>query len=274
LHRGNAAEAASPAVTEPAAPAVNAVEVEAAAAAFEAAAARGEYFPQDWAERLSIDDAYRILLARLRLRGAKRVGWKVGLTARAIQQQFGVHEPVFGCLLADGLKQSGHVFRRGDLIEPGFENELCIVLGRDVPAGANREDVAAAVARIHPAFEIIETRGDLTRQLALALADNAQQKAFVLGPAIGPDALPELSRVEARVSINGAEVVTGSGDAVLGHPFNSIVWLAGKLAEFGERLRAGDTIMSGSFTRQFPLNRGDRVECVFSGIGSVTANAA
>jgi 2-keto-4-pentenoate hydratase len=248
---------------------VNPAEIQAAAAEFEAAAARGEHFPQAWAERLPVDDAYRILLARLRLRGAVRVGWKVGLTARAIQQQFGVHEPVFGCLLADGLKQSGHVFRRDELIEPGFENELCIVLGRDLPAGSTRDDVAAAVARIHPAFEIIETRGDLTRQLALALADNAQQKAFVLGAPIGPDALPELSEVEALVSINGAEAATGRGDAVLGHPFNSIVWLAGKLAEFGERLRAGDYIMSGSFTRQFPLSRGDRVECAFAGIGTV-----
>ena len=86
---------------------MEAAEIDATAAAFEAAAARGEYFPQDWADRLAIDDAYRILLARLRLRGVERVGWKVGLTARAIQEQFGVHEPVFGCLLADGLTQSG-----------------------------------------------------------------------------------------------------------------------------------------------------------------------
>jgi 2-keto-4-pentenoate hydratase len=247
-------------------------EIEAVAAVFEAAAARGEYFPQDWAGRLAIDDAYRIVLARLRLRGVQRVGWKVGLTARAIQEQFGVHEPVFGCLLADGLKHSGHVFRSDELIEPGFENELCIALGRDVPAGATRDDVAAAVARVHPAFEIIETRGDLTRQLSLALADNAQQKAFVLGPPVAPGALPELSQVEARVSINGAEAATGRGDAVLGHPYNSVTWLAAKLAEFGEKLRAGDYIMSGSFTRQFPLGRGDRVECAFTGIGNVSVS--
>jgi 2-keto-4-pentenoate hydratase len=253
---------------------VDSTETEAAAVAFEAAAANGEYFPQAWVDRLTVDDAYRILLARLQLRNGaagRRVGWKVGLTARAIQEQFGVHEPVFGCLLADGIKQSGHVFRRDELIEPGFENELCIVLGRDLLAGATRDDVMAAVARVHPAFEIIETRGDLTGQLALALADNAQQKAFVLGAPVGPDALPELSQVEARLSINGVETATGRGDAVLGHPFNSIVWLAAKLAEFGEQLRAGDYIMSGSFTRQFPLGR-DRLECSFSGIGIVRAS--
>jgi 2-keto-4-pentenoate hydratase len=147
-------------------------------------------------------------------------------------------------------------------------------MGRDLAPGATREDVAAAVAAIHPAFEIIETRGDLTRQLALALADNAQQKAFVLGAAVERAGLPELDAVTARVRINGSEVAAADGSAVLGHPFNSVTWLAAKLAQFGEQVRAGDYIMSGSFTRQFPLNAGDRIEASFAGIGTVTASVA
>jgi 2-keto-4-pentenoate hydratase len=244
-------------------------EIAAAAAEFEAARARGEYFPKAWFDRLSLDDAYRIQLALIRRSGARRVGWKVGLTSRAIQQQFEVHEPVFGCLLADGKLASGHVFRRHALIEPGFENELCIVMGSDLNPDATAADVAAAV---HPAFEIIETRGDLTRQLALALADNAQQKGFVLGPAVERAALPDLDRVTVALSINGSEVASADGSAVLGHPYNSIVWLAAKLAQFGEQVRAGDYIMSGSFTRQFPLAQGDRIEAAFAGIGTVRAS--
>ena len=250
-------------------------EIAAAVQEFEAAQARGEYFPRAWFDRLTLDDAYRILLARIvrrRGEGARRIGWKIGLTAQVIQQQFGLHEPVFGCLLAEGLVRSGHVFRRDALIEPGFENELCIVLDRDLPANATRADVAAAVGRVHPAFEIIETRGDLSGQLALAVTDNGQQKAFVLGAAVSQDALPELSGVRVRVRINSAEVATASGDAVLGHPYNSVVWLASKLAQFGERVSAGDYIMSGSFTRQFPLGRGDRIEAMFDGIGEVAAS--
>ena len=240
---------------------------------FEAARARGAYFPNAWFDRLSLDDAYRIQLALIRRRqGARRVGWKVGLTSRAIQQQFGVHEPVFGCLLADGRVDSGHVFRGGALIAPGFENELCIVMGRDLEPGATHADVAASVARIHPAFEIIETRGDLTRQLALALADNAQQKAFVIGPAVERAALTALDAVTVSVRINDREVATADGSAVLGHPYNSVTWLAAKLAQFGEAVRAGDYIMSGSFTRQFPLAPGDRIEAAFAGIGAVTAS--
>jgi len=251
---------------------MDARELVAAIAEFEAARQRGEYFPKAWEGRLSLDEAYLIQLALIRRRGVRRIGWKVGLTSAAIQQQFRVHEPVFGCLLADGRLDSGRVFRRGELIEPGFENELCLVMGRDLLPGATRETIAASIARIHPAFEIIETRGDLTRQLALALADNAQQKAFVLGPPIEHRAIPELDRVVVSVRINGVAVATADGSAVLGHPYNSLAWLAQKLAQFGEGVRAGDYIMSGSFTRQFPLKPGDRIEAAFAGIGDVTAS--
>jgi len=250
---------------------MNDQELAAAIGEFEAARARGEYFPLAWFDRLSLDDAYRIQRGLIERSGARQVGWKVGLTAKAIQQQFGVHEPVFGRLLAAGRLDSGHVFRRDELIEPGFENELCIVMGKDLAPDATPTDVAAAVARVHPAFEIIETRGDLTRQLALALADNAQQKGFVLGPPVERAALPELDTVAATVRINGVEVAAADGSAVLGHPYNSVAWLAAKLAQFGERVKAGDFIMSGSFTRQFPLAQGDRIEAAFAGIGTVTA---
>jgi 2-keto-4-pentenoate hydratase len=253
---------------------MNDSEIEAAAAEFAAARERGDFFPREWAGRLSLDDAYRVLLAVLRRRrdaGSRRIGWKVGLTATAIQQQFGVHEPVFACLLADGLRRSGSEFHFTDLINPGFENELCIELGADLPPDATPQTVGAAVSRVYPAFEIIETRGDFTGQLALAIADNGQQKAFVIGEPVAAAALPKLSEVEVRVRINGAEVAVANGEAVLGHPYNSVAWLSAKLAHFGERVRAGDYVMSGSFTRQFPLARGDHIDAAFAGIGAVSA---
>jgi 2-keto-4-pentenoate hydratase len=62
-------------------------EIAAAAQEFEAARARGEYFPRSWFDRLTLDDAYRILLAlNGRGDGERRIGWKIGLTAPVIQQ--------------------------------------------------------------------------------------------------------------------------------------------------------------------------------------------
>ena len=172
---------------------------------------------------------------------------------------------MFGCVLDS--KSSGHVFAPDELILPGFENELCMRLGADLSGAVGLDEARAAIDVVYPSLEIIETRGPFTEQIALALADNAQQKTIILG---APFPLPEdLAAIEARVSINGQAVATGTGDAVLGNPLNSVVWLAAKLGAYGRGLKAGELIMTGSFTRQFPITPGDRIVTVFSGLGPV-----
>ena len=91
---------------------------------------RGEFFPQAWFDRLTLDQAYAIQLALIDRRvaqGEKHIGWKVGLTAKPIQEQFGFHEPVFGCILESVA--SGATLRADALIAPGFESELCLRMG-------------------------------------------------------------------------------------------------------------------------------------------------
>jgi 2-keto-4-pentenoate hydratase len=228
---------------------------------------RGEYFPRAWFDKLSLDDAYRIqlgLIARRVAAGERQIGWKVGLTAKAIQQQFGFHEPVFACVLDE--TPSGHVFAPASLIQPGFESELCMRLAHDLPPGSDLATARSAVGQVHPALEIIETRGP-AQQIALLVADNAQQKTCVLGAPVKLPAEPEA--VTCVAEINGATAATGTGDAVLDNPLNSLVWLATKLALYGRSLKAGEIVMTGSFVRQFPISPGDRIRVEFSGIGVV-----
>src|SRR5471030_975741 len=196
--------------------------------AFWQARQQGIYFPPAYFGKLTVDQSYYVqlgLIERRRAAGERQIGWKVGLTAPAIQQQFGFHEPVFGCVLDS--KPSGHVFAAADLIAPGFESELCMRLRVDLSGTVSLNEARAAIDIVYPSLEIIETRGPFTEQIALALADNAQQKTVILG---APSALPaDAASIEARVTVNGTQVATGTGDAVLGNPLNSIVWLAGKL---------------------------------------------
>lgn len=91
---------------------------------FWVARARGECLPKAYFDRLSLDEAYRIQLAIINRRvagGEQHIGWKVGLTARAIQEQFGFYEPVFGCILE--ARPTGHAYSAKELINPGFETE-------------------------------------------------------------------------------------------------------------------------------------------------------
>src|SRR5262249_26684846 len=168
---------------------------------------------------------------------------------------------------------SGHELP-SNLIKPGFETELCMRFAQPLQGEVTPQQVMDALEGIHPSFEIIETRGDLTRNIALALADNAQQHSVILGLPVRPAASMQLDQVVARVLLNGKEIVVGTGDAVLGNPLNSVVWLARKLTEFSHSIRAGDIVMTGSFVRQFPLAPGDRAEADFSGIGRVEVRVA
>ena len=82
-----------------------------------------------------------------------------------------------------------------------------------------------------------------------------------------------LAAVRCAVDINGAEVAQATGDAVMGDPCASLAWLANKLAEYGRGIEAGQYVMSGSFTRQFPLRPGDAARTHFEGIGTVAVSA-
>jgi 2-keto-4-pentenoate hydratase len=250
------------------------IDLQRAVEEFWAARGRGEYFPAGYFNRLSLDEAYRIQLALIDRRcaaGEQQIGWKVGLTSKAIQQQFGFHEPCFGTILE--TRPSGHVFTAGELIKPGFETEICVRLGCALAGEVSPDEVKAAVAAVHPSFEIIETRGD-TGQIALMLADNAQQRSVILGDPVSLTPALQLDQVEARVELNGSVVASGVGSAVLDHPLNSVAWLAHKLSEYGHSLRAGEVVMTGSLVRQFPLAPGDRARASFSGIGSVEVGIA
>jgi 2-keto-4-pentenoate hydratase len=81
----------------------------------------------------------------------------------------------------------------------------------------------------------------------------------------------DLAAVALELSVNGGAPDRATGAAVLGNPAASIAWLANKLAEFGLALEAGMKVMSGSFTRQYALTRGDRLAATFTPIGPVRA---
>jgi 2-keto-4-pentenoate hydratase len=254
------------------------VDIEQVADSFWSSMAHGVYYPPEWEGKLSTRDAYRVqlaILARHLRHGERHAGWKVGLTNRAIQDQFGVHEPVMGFLLQSGHRPTDSVIRRAGLIKPGFETELCVTMGTALEGpGVTAEQARRAIAALAPAFEIIEARGDFTADLSLSLADNCQQKAFVTGEA---ETLPpgwQLSDTTVEVRINGREVGRATGREDVCDPLAAVAWLANHLAEFGRRLEAGMRVMSGSFTRQFPLASGDAIEARFAPFGVVRARVA
>lgn len=230
-------------------------------------------FPDALSQTMTVDQAYDVQFELLELRasgGEAHAGWKVGLTSRAMQEQQGVHEPCLGHLLKEGQMQSPAILTFDDLMAVGFENEICMRMKSPLSGvDASLEEAMAAIGDIAPAIEVIEKRGVFKDDFPLAVAGNAQQCAFVTGPfkMFHPDM--DLSKVGVEVFVNGESQEAATGAAVLGNPVRSIVWLARKLARYGRGLNPGDLIMSGSFTKQYAVAKGDRVRAAFTDLGAV-----
>jgi 2-keto-4-pentenoate hydratase len=79
--------------------------------------------------------------------------------------------------------------------------------------------------------------------------------------------LPEWLRTPDFVA--GVAIGEGSGRDILGHPFNSVAWLATQLASRGVGLKAGQVVMTGSVMKTvFPEEEASyRFE--LAGIGAV-----
>lgn len=236
---------------------------------------RGEHMPSALSRRLSIAQACALNLEILRRRvaqGEVQAGWKVGLTSDAMRAQWGIAEPCFGVLLASGHRRSGASFAFDALIAPGIENELCVTIGSTLRGpGVTAAQARAAIVSVAPALEVVEVRGDFAGDLPLAIADNAQQKAFVTGDEVAVDAAFALGGTTVEVRFGDVLRDRAAGTAVMGGPEHSVAWLANKLAEFDLPLQAGMRVMSGSFTRQYAVDRGDRVTSTFTPFGAVRA---
>lgn len=226
-----------------------------------AAAARARTPVEPLTERIAgfdVDDAYAVqelgVAERLRT-GARRVGWKVGLTSAAMQRQLGVDQPDRGPLLDDMEVADGGSVALTGLIAPRVEGELAFRLARDLAGpGVDVRDALAATAIVQPALEVVDSRIAGWRvALADTVADHASCARFATGgPGRAPSEL-DLAALELTLAVDGEPVERGLGSAVLGHPARALAWLANALAEKGEALRAGDVVLAGAVHAALPV---------------------
>ncbi len=225
---------------------------------------------------LTVDDAYAVQELQVRDRiaaGARIIGYKVGLTSAAMQQQLGVDSPDFGHLLDDMVYAADSPIPVAGFLQPRAEPEVALVLGAALAGPrVTVSDVIAATAYALPAVEIIDSRvADWRIGLVDTSADNASSGGLVLGATPVPLAGVDLALVGCVFRRNGRIVHTGAGAAVIGSPLHAAAWLANTLTARGVRLEAGHVVLTGSLTAAVPVVSGDAVTTTIDRLGSVTA---
>lgn len=224
---------------------------------------------------LSPADAYaiqqRVVAPRLDA-GETIVGWKLGLTSKAMQQQLGVDQPDYGPILSGYLTVPGGVLRTDALIAPRIEAEIAFVLGSQLRGpGVTPEAARAATKGIVPALEIIDSRiADWKITLADTIADLASSARVAIGGPIVPIGGRDVRLIGCVLERDGDVVATGAGAAALGDPAAAVAWAANTLGALGVTMESGAIIMTGALHASIPVRAGDAFTATFDGLGSVS----
>lgn len=231
---------------------------------------------------MSMDDAYAVQAAWVERKlgdGRRVIGRKIGLTSKAMQAALSIDIPDSGILLDDMWFEDGATVPPGRFIQPRIEAEIAFVMKSDLQGEVSEDDVLDATDYVQPSLEILDTRilrvdpqTGRTRNVCDTIADNAANAGVVLGgERIAPRAV-DLRWVGALVMKNGEVEETGLGGGVLDHPARGIVWLSRRLAEYGDFIRAGEVVLSGSFIRPVETRPGDSIVADFGPHGTVSCH--
>jgi 2-oxo-hept-3-ene-1,7-dioate hydratase len=229
----------------------------------------------------NMDDAYAIQDEWVKGKiaaGRKVIGWKIGLTSKAMQYALNISTPDSGVLFDDMLFEDGAVIPADRFIQPRIEAEIAFVMkaplrGPDVSIF----DVLNATDYVTPALEILDTRvlrvdpeTKKARTIVDTIADNAANAGIVIGGRqMRPDAV-DMRWMGAIVSRNAEVEETGLGAGVLNHPARGIAWLANRLAQYGAGIEAGQIVLAGSFIRPIEARHGDTITADFGPYGTIS----
>jgi 2-keto-4-pentenoate hydratase len=224
----------------------------------------------------NISDAYDVqdrLVALLSPVHGDCVGYKVGLTSATMQTFCGIDHPIGGVVLSKRVHQSGASAQISTYGRLGLEFEIAVRIGSDVPSAPapyTAETIEPFIDSICAAIELVDDRGaDYAVLEARSLvADNSWNAGVVLSEFT--TTWSDLPNTTGKASKDGIAIGEGHGRDVLGHPFNSVAWLANQLASRNQYLKAGQIVMTGSLMKTvFPTgNASYRFD--LEGTGSVS----
>ena len=192
-------------------------------------------------------------MPRLERHLGARIGHKIGGTTETMRRYLSASEPMAGEIFAHQCHPDGATVARAGFIRLGIETEIAVRLADALPPRPDaytRADMAAAVAEVMAAIELVDDRyADFgSAGVATLIADNAFDAGSVLGaPASGWRGL-DLAALTARTFHDGRLLAEGRSDALLGHPLDALAWLANCRSKLGLGLTAGQFVSLGTIT--------------------------
>lgn len=214
-------------------------------------------------------------LRRTRLDAGERgIGWKVGFGAPAAREKLGIAAPLVGFLTDRARLASGSCVSLEGWTRAAAEPEIAVYLGVDVAGGATRSAVQAAICGIGPAIELADVDRPPDEVQAI-LSGNIYQRHVIFGRCDTTRAGARLDGLLARVVRNGEEIArTEDPQALTGELIDIVRHVADTLAACGERLTAGQAIITGSIVPPLWIEPGEELVFALDPVDTVTVRFA
>ncbi|HEX5778193.1 MAG TPA: hypothetical protein VFY21_05090 [Xanthobacteraceae bacterium] len=221
---------------------------------------------QDDRVRRGMDAMWALRRERLAA-GDKHIGWKIAFGPRTVQEKLGIAAPLVGFLTESRLLRSGETANLAGWGKPIAEPEIAVYMARDLGAGADAATATAAIGKMGPSFELIDSPAPPTDPEAV-LKGNIGHRHVV----VGPTGMASFEQMMGRLFRGETEAAfTKDVIALPGDPRTLIAHVADYLAAFGETLRAGDLVICGSVVAAVPVEAGDEtMRFVLDPIGDVS----
>jgi 2-oxo-hept-3-ene-1,7-dioate hydratase len=233
---------------------------------------------------MNMDDAYAIqevwVDKKINQDCRQVIGYKIGLTSKAMQRVMKIETPDYGVLLNDMLFSNNGEINAGDFTDPQIEVELAFVLKKRLfGTSITIEEVMDATDYVVPAFELIAARSHrvhpqtgYVRKVFDTIADNAANAGIIIGDKKISPSEHDLRWCGAIVKQNGIVEQTGLAAAVLDHPANGICWIAKRFAQHNIALEPGQILLSGSFTAPIKVKAGDVISADYGEFGELNVS--
>jgi 2-keto-4-pentenoate hydratase len=218
-----------------------------------------------------LERGMRAMLARRAERlgaGERPLGWKVGFGSAAAIEALGTDRPLVGFLTDAALLDDGATVPIGGWTKPVLEPEIAVHLGADVGDGASWEDVRAAIHGLSAAIELADVDFEPTDPETI-LAGNIYNRHVLLGPV--DTGRSRGDGVSGRLLRDGELVASTDSPEELTGEIVEVVRLTGELlAASGERLRAGEVVITGSVVPPLPVSPGETIVAELPPLGSLS----
>ena len=178
--------------------------------------------------------------------GEKPLGWKVGLGAPPAMERLEIKAPLVGFMMQKSLIPNASTVSFAGWTKPVAEPEIAVHMGKDLASGADRAATVAAIGALGPAIELADLSPP-PDDVEVTLAGNIFHRHVILGPPDPTRAGAKLDGLVGHVFRRGALAAKQDNvEALIGEIIGIMQHVAGTLAAHGERLRAGDVIITGS----------------------------